>query len=196
MLSDRPQRNVIVALMGINGFMFVAEFLAGVFSESTALMADAMDMLADALVYGVSLYAIGKASAVKVRAAFLSGVFQIMLGAGVLVEVIRKFVIGSEPESILMVVVGCVALAANVACLFLIARYRTGEVHMRASWVFSRNDVIANLGVIMGGMLVSSTGSPLPDLAIGLLIALVVIKGGASIIRDAVSEQGRTAGFD
>jgi len=192
-LKGREQRHVLQMLLGINALMFVAEFTLGIISESTALIADAMDMLADALVYGISLYAIGRATQVKLRAAQLSGVFQILLGAGVFIEVIRRFILGSEPESLLMVAVGLVALAANVSCLLLIARYRAGEVHMRASWIFSRNDVIANIGVILAGALVFSFGTPLPDLVIGFLISMIVMKGGASIVRDAAAEKKHAA---
>jgi len=187
--DSQGQRKAIIAVMAINGFMFFAEFLAGIISESTALMADAMDMLADALVYGISLYAIGRSAQLKIRAAQLSGVLQILLGAGVLIEVSRRFVLGSEPESLFMLAVGFVALAANVSCLLLIARYRAGEVHMRASWIFSRNDVIANIGVILAGALVASFGSPIPDLAIGFLISILVMKGGVSIVRGAIAEK-------
>ncbi|MDX8410269.1 MAG: cation transporter [Mariprofundaceae bacterium] len=180
-------------LLSINALMFAAEFAMGIVSESTALIADAMDMLADALVYGISLYAIGRAAQVKVKAAQLSGVFQILLGAGVLIEVIRRFILGSEPESLLMVAVGFVALAANVSCLLLIAKYRAGEVHMHASWIFSRNDVIANIGVILAGVLVFSFGSPLPDLVIGLVISMIVMKGGVAIVKDAIAEKRHAA---
>lgn len=92
---------------------------------------------------------------------------------------------GSEPESLLIMMVGFVALLANVACLMLISRHRDGGVHMRASWIFSTNDVIANLGVIMSGVLVALLGSRYPDLIIGTLISLVVIRGGFTILKDA-----------
>ena len=190
---SQGQRKVIIAVMVINGSMFFVEFLAGIISESAALIADAMDMLADALVYGISLYAIGRAAQIKLKAAQISGMFQILLGAGVFIEVIRRFILGSEPESLLMVAVGLIALAANVSCLLLIAKYRAGEVHMRASWIFSRNDVIANIGVILAGALVFSFGTPLPDLVIGFLISMIVMKGGASIVRDAAAEKKHAA---
>jgi len=190
---SQGQRKVIIAVMVINGSMFFVEFLAGIISESAALIADAMDMLADALVYGISLYAIGRAAQIKLKAAQISGMFQILLGAGVFIEVIRRFILGSEPESLLMVAVGLIALAANVSCLLLIAKYRAGEVHMRASWIFSRNDVIANIGVILAGVLVFSFGTPLPDLVIGFVISIIVMKGGASIVRDAAAEKKHAA---
>jgi Co/Zn/Cd efflux system component len=176
-------------LFSINAFMFVAEFTLGIASESTALIADAMDMLADALVYGVSLYAVGKTMHTKVKTAQLSGAFQILIGAGVAVDVVRRFIWGSEPESLYMIAVGFFALIANVICLAIIAKHRKGEIHMRASWIFSKNDVIANIGVIVGGVLVTLLASPYPDLIIGFIISIIVMKGGISIISDAMAEK-------
>jgi Co/Zn/Cd efflux system component len=171
--------------------MFVAEFIAGWMADSTALIADSMDMLADALVYSVSLYAVGKSIHAKIHAARLSGVFQVLFGLGVAVDVIRRFIAGSEPESMYMIIVGFMTLIANMTCLAIIAKHRKGDIHMRASWVFSRNDVIANIGVITAGLLVSVLVSPLPDLIIGLIISIVVINGGISILRDAKNEAAK-----
>ena len=179
------ERRVLWTLLAINGVMFLVEAVAGWIGQSTGLMADSLDMLADAVVYGVGLYAVGRPLPVKARAALVSGVMQLALGAGVLIDVIRRVLGGSEPVSGLMVGGGLLALAANVACLVLISRHRRGGVHMRASWIFSRNDVIANVGVILSGALVALTGSRVPDLAIGALIAAVVSKGGIDIVREA-----------
>jgi Co/Zn/Cd efflux system component len=145
-------------------------------------------MLADATVYGIGLYAVGRAPPVKIKAAHLSGIFQVMLGALVLVDVIRRLIYGSDPDSLFMISVGLVALVANVICLMLIAKHKEGEVHMRASWIFSKNDVIANLGIILGGGLVYLLDSRFPDLVIGALISVIVIRGGIHIVKDARKE--------
>tara|TARA_R110002096_G_scaffold428258_2_gene639717 strand:- start:19022 stop:19549 length:528 start_codon:yes stop_codon:yes gene_type:complete len=168
--------------------MFAAEFGLGILADSTGLIADSLDMLADATVYGLSLYAVGRAASVKTNAARLSGYFQIALAIGVFLDIVRRFIFGSEPVSTLMFGVGLVALAANVACLLLLAKHRKGEVHIRASWIFSKNDVIANLGVMGAGVLVHLTGQKWPDLAIGLLIVIVVFRGGLEITKDAKNE--------
>lgn len=170
-------------LLAINAAMFVIEFGAGWIAQSTGLIADSLDMFADAAVYGVSLYAVGKAASVQSRAARLSGYLQLALAVGALAEVARRFVMGSEPQSALMMGIALLALVANVACLALISRHREGGVHMRASWIFSTNDVIANIGVIVAGGLVAWTASPLPDLVIGAVIALVVLSGAIRILR-------------
>ena len=184
-IQDKSERRVLIALLLINGTMFVAELGVGWWAQSTALIADALDMLADAMVYGVGLYAVGKSLLVKVHAARISGSLQVLLGLLVLVDIVRRLIVGSEPVSILMMSMGVIALIANVTCLILIAKHREAEVHMRASWIFSKNDVIANLGVILAGGLVAWTGSRLPDLVIGLLVALLVIRGGILILQDA-----------
>lgn len=191
-IKNRQESRVLIKLLVINAVMFVAELVLGLFSDSTALIADSLDMLADATVYGLGLYAVGRPLLAKVRAAHLSGMFQIVLGLGVIADVLRRFYFGSEPESLFMMGVGLVALAANLICLKLIARHRDGEVHMRASWIFSKNDVLANLGTIAGGGLVFLSGSPLPDLVVGLAISLLVIRGGIHILKDAAQE-GRQA---
>lgn len=184
-IRDRSERKVLIWLLIINGFMFLLELAVGWWAQSTALIADAMDMLADAMVYAVGLYAVGRAAVVKAHAARISGWFQIGLGLLVVLDIGRRFLMGSEPVSMLMMGMGLVALVANITCLYLISAHREGEVHMRASWIFSKNDVIANLGVILAGVLVSWTGSRYPDLIIGLLVASVVVYGGLRILRES-----------
>ncbi|HDL5330724.1 TPA: cation transporter [Pseudomonas aeruginosa] len=176
------ESRVLKALLGINALMFVAELVLGVIAESAGLIADSLDMFADAAVYGLAFYAVGRSKGLQLKAAHLSGFLQIALALGVLLEVVRRFIFGSEPESLLMMGVGLVALAANVGCLLLISKHRNGGAHMRASWIFSANDVLANLGVIVAGLLVMLTGSPYPDLAIGFAVGLLVLNGGRRIL--------------
>lgn len=180
---------MLIILLCINALMFVVEITLGIFSQSTALIADSMDMLADATVYGIGLYAVGRPALLKIKAAHISGVFQIILGFSVSLDVLRRLIWGSEPESLLMMTVGVLALIANLICLALISKHREGEVHMRASWIFSKNDVIANLGIILGGGMVYLLDSRYPDLIIGLLISILVIRGGRQIIQDAKQEK-------
>ena len=188
-IKDKSETRVLVILLLINGLMFLVEFGVGWWAESTALIADAMDMLADAMVYGVGLYAVGKAVLAKIQAATLSGWLQIGLGLLVLADIVRRFVYGSEPASTLMMAMGLMALIANTICLILISKHRDGEVHMRASWIFSKNDVIANVGVILAGVLVAATASRIPDLVIGIIVAGIVIRGGSIILKDAIKEK-------
>ncbi len=177
------QAKSLKLLLAINGFMFVLELYLGWIAQSAGLMADSLDMLADASVYGISLYAVGRASSIQVRAGRISGWLQLALALGAIIEVVRRFLYGSEPQSELMMIVAGVALVANVACLFLLAGHRHGPVHMKASWIFSTNDVIANCGVIVAGALVWATKSSWPDLIVGSLIAIVVLRGAVQILK-------------
>jgi cation diffusion facilitator family transporter len=187
-ITDKAQSGVLIKLLVINAVMFVIELGIGWYAQSTGLIADAMDMLADATVYGIGLYAVGRAAKNKAHAALISGWFQLVLGLLILIDIARRILVGSDPQSVLMVSIGIVALAANIICLKLIEQHRHGEVHMRASWIFSKNDVIANAGVIIGGLLVWLLDNRWPDLIIGCLIALVVLNGARRIIQDARSE--------
>jgi cation diffusion facilitator family transporter len=187
-ITDKQQARTLIILLAINGVMFVAEIIAGIMGDSTALIADSLDMLADASVYAIGLYAVGKSLGVKANAAHLSGIFQVVLGLGVLTDIIRRSLLGSEPEAMFMLVAGAIALIANSICLVLIHKHREGEVHMRASWIFSKNDVIANVGVIISGLLVMILETHWPDLVIGLIIAAIIVQGGFRIIKEAKSE--------
>jgi len=183
--EEIQERSVLVTLLGINGFMFLVEIVLGIMADSTSLVADSLDMLADATVYGIALYAVGRAASVKTGAARLSGWFQIALAIGVFVDILRRYFFGSDPDFWFMLGVGLAALIANVVCLSILAKHRKGEVHMRASWIFSKNDVIANVGILIAGALVYFTNSRWPDLIIGLIITVVVMRGGIQILRDA-----------
>jgi len=193
-VEKQGQRKVLWLLLAINAAMFVVELVAGWLAESTGLIADSLDMLADAGVYGISLYAVDRTLREKAHAAMASGIFQLLLACLVAVDVGRRFLGGSEPLSDFMIAVGLLALAANLVCLVLISRHRHGEVHMRASWIFSTNDVLANLGVIVAGLLVHFTGSPLPDFIIGLIIAGLVLYGGVKIVGEARAAYAKPQG--
>lgn len=177
------ERKTLRLLLAINAAMFVVEIITGWVAESTGLIADSLDMFADAAVYGVSLYAVGRSATMQIRSARLSGYLQLALAFGALFEVIRRFLVGSDPEPPFMIGVALLALVANVACMALIAKHRQGAAHMRASWIFSTNDVIANAGVVVAGVFVAWTGSHIPDLVVGAMIALVVLSGAMRILR-------------
>jgi Co/Zn/Cd efflux system component/copper chaperone CopZ len=181
--NDQQEHRTLVILLLINGLMFLAELGFGIYAQSTGLIADSLDMLADSLVYGISLYAIGKQVSSKYLAAKVSGWLQVLLVLGALFEVIRRFFSGSEPLSSFMITVAAIAFCANLFCLWLISKHRHGGVHMKASWIFSSNDVIANFGVIVAGTLVYFTNSNWPDLAVGLVISVVVFIGAIRILK-------------
>lgn len=184
-IKDASQKRVLVVLLVINALMFVVELGFGWIAESTALIADSLDNLADAVVYGIGLYAVGRSMVHKANAALLSGYFQAALGVLIVLDIGRRVWVGSEPTSELMIIVGFAALVANVICLLLMQKHRNGEVHMRASWIFSKNDVIANIGVMTAGGLVAMLGSRWPDIVIGIIVATVILRGARTIVVDA-----------
>ena len=184
--ENDAQRSTLRVVLVINAAMFLTEIVVGIVAGSTGLIADSLDMLADASVYAISLYAVGRAARIRRGAATASGVLQLILGVGVLIEAARRFLSGGEPVGLAMMGMGVVALIANSICLRLIAKHKGGDVNFRASYIFSANDVIANIGVIISGLIVKLSGSQIPDLVIGILIAAVVVRGGVKILRDAL----------
>lgn len=181
--SAKDESRVLKILLLINFSMFLFEIFLGWIAQSTGLLADSLDMFADAAVYGISLYAVSRAAQLQNRAAKVSGYVQMALAIGAYIEVVRRLYMGSEPNSSLMMGVSVLALAANVICLVLISRHRHGNVHMKASWIFSTNDVLANLGVILAGGLVYMTKSSIPDFVIGTIIATIVLRGSMVILK-------------
>lgn len=184
-VKNAAERKTLRIVLLVNLAMFLVELGSGILAHSTALIADSLDMLADALVYGLSLYAAGRSPRHKTRAAVLSGLFQMTLAVLILGDVIRRFTAGSAPEADWMMAIAFLGLVANGYCLYLIAKHRQGEVHMRASWIFTQNDVIANVSVMIAGGLVALFQSPYPDLMVGFGIASLVLWGGIRIVRDA-----------
>jgi Co/Zn/Cd efflux system component len=177
------EARVLRIALAINAGMFAIELASGLLADSSALLADSLDMFADAAVYGIALMGVHRALATQLKVARLSGVLQLLLGLAALADVVRHVVFGSAPEAPVMVAVAVVALSANAYCLWLLARHRAGGAHMRASWIFTTNDVLANLGVILAAGLVGLLHSPVPDLVVGTGIALLVMNGARRILR-------------
>lgn len=185
---SQQQQGVVRVVLWINIGMFLLEAIAGLLSHSTALLADSVDMLGDALVYGFSLYVIGRGSVWLGRAALLKGVMMGAFGMGVLAHVVFKTVYGFVPMAEMMGVVGAMALAANLICLMLLWRHRRDDINMQSAWMCSRNDVIGNAGVLIAALMVYLSDSPWPDIVIGLLIATLFVRSAIAIIREASRE--------
>jgi Co/Zn/Cd efflux system component len=185
-VADR-QRRVLCLVLAINLAMFVVELGAGLLARSTALLADSADMLGDAMVYGFSLYVIGRGVAWQARAALLKGGIMAAFGVGILVEVGTKLAGGTTPSADLMSGVGLLALAANASVLAFLWRHRADDLNMRSVWLCSRNDVMANAGVLLAALGVALTGSAWPDIAMGLGIAGLFVVSAVGVIRAAVS---------
>ena len=188
------ERRVLGAALGLNALMFVVGLVAGLIAESLGLIADSLDMLADAFAYALSIAAVGRPPLFKARVATMSGTLLLLLGGGVLVDAVRRVWAGSEPESTAIIVVAVLSLVVNATVIRMLARFRRGEVHLHAAWLFTRADVVANIGVILSGLLVLLTGSRFPDIAVGGAIGVYVIRealeilGNARQVRRAASE--------
>lgn len=183
--SSEAERRVLRIALGLNAAMFIVGAIAGLVAHSMGLIADSLDMLADALAYGIALAAWSRTADFKASAARTSGTVLLMLGIGILSGAVWRLITGSTPDGILMMGVAFIALLVNATVLRLLGRFRHGEVHLRATWLFTRVDVIANLAVIAAGLLVFLLNNPLPDLVIAVIISRYVIKEAVRILRDA-----------
>jgi Co/Zn/Cd efflux system component len=179
------QRRVLRVVLWINVLMFLAEATAGLLAHSTALLADSVDMLGDAIVYGYSLYVVARGPVWQARGALLKGAIMAAFGAGVLAEVAVKVIEGAVPVAETMGAIGALALAANVVCLTLLWPRRADDVNMRSAWTCSLNDVAGNVGVLVAGAGVALSGRAWPDIAIGSLIAGLFVISAVRVIRDA-----------
>ena len=182
------QRRVLVIVLVINAVMFILEFGAGIVAGSTALMADATDMLGDALVYAVSIYALARSDRWKAGAAMFKGVFILALGVGIVLNVIAKVQSGIPPSSTLMLAFGGLALIANVVCLRFLWQFRSEDVNMASTFECSRNDVISNVGVLVAAGAVAFLDSPWPDILIGSAMAVLFLTSSLRVMADAAPQ--------
>jgi cation diffusion facilitator family transporter len=182
------QKSVLQLVLAINAIMFVVEFGAGILAQSTALLADSLDMLGDAFVYGLSLYALHRSARWRAGAALTKGVIMGAFGIGVVLEAGLKMATGVVPQGSLMGLFGTLALLANVSCFVVLMRHRSDDLNMRSTWLCSRNDVIANGGVLLAAAGVSVSGTAWPDILIGLLIAGLFLSSAWGVIRAALIE--------
>lgn len=180
------QRRVLIVVMVINFVMFMAEFGGGVSARSSALMADSVDMLGDAVVYALSLYALSRGPRWEAGAALAKGGIILVFGIAVVVEIFDKIVNGVPPSSSLMLAFGSAALVANLACLALLWRFRSENVNMSSTFECSRNDVASNIGVLIAAGLVGATGAAWPDLVVGGVIAIIFLRSAWHVLSDAI----------
>jgi Co/Zn/Cd efflux system component len=178
---------VLQLVLVINAVMFIVESTAGLLAHSTALLADSLDMLGDAFVYGLSLYALHRSASWRAGAALTKGIIMAAFGVGVVIEAVLKLVAGVVPVGSLMGMFGMLALAANVSCLVLLIRHRSDDLNMRSTWVCSRNDVIANGGMLLAAAGVAITGTAWPDILMGLLIAGIFLSSAWGVIRASLT---------
>ena len=183
--ENNNQRNLLWTVLAINFTFFLIEITTGLISKSMGLVADSLDMLADSFVYGISLLAVGGTLIRKKKIAKLAGYFQITLAIIGFMEVLRRFIgVEKMPDFRTMIWISIFALIANGICLYLLQKSKSkDDAHMKASMIFTSNDVIINLGVIIAGILVNWLNSNKPDLIIGTIVFILVIQGAVRILK-------------
>jgi len=179
------QAKVLWIVLIINSVMFFAEFFLGWLSNSTALIGDSLDMLGDALAYGTSIYVVNRSLSHKIKASQFKAYLMVTLGIVVLSRAIYRFIYQVVPEFEIMAYTGLIALIANTTCLWLLSAHKNDDINFASVWVCSRNDIIANLGVLLAAALVFIFGSSWPDLLIGLVITILFLKSGLGILKSA-----------
>lgn len=184
-VGTADERRTLARVLVINMTQVVVAGMVGVLADSVGLLGAAFDNLADAAVYIVSLYAVGRSVVAKARAARLSGVLLTLIGLGLLAEVLRRYFGSSEPIGLAMIITAFVNAATNVLCLRLLKPQQERGVHLKASWIFTTNDMLANAGIVVSGLAVMYFQSPLPDLLIGLVTVGLVLHGAWEILESA-----------
>lgn len=181
---ERREKTLLWWVLSINFFCFVVEGAWGIWFRSMGLMADSLDMLADALVYGLALWAIGRAGRSKKQVAVMAGLLQFLLAGWGIVEVVQRFVTPDlTPDFLAMIIASLIALSGNTASLWILNRAQSREAHIEASRIFTSNDVLVNIGVIVSAIVVAFTNSRYPDLIVGSIVFLLVLRGAIRILR-------------
>lgn len=184
--ADTPEkRKTLWIVLWLNVAIAVGFFITGFIGDSNALFANGLDNTSDAGVYALSLLALTRSRVWKRGAARVSGIMLLIFSAGVILDAIRRFLEGSEPIGLLMLVMAAIAGVVNLICLFLLKRLENRDVNLRAATTFSFNDFISNGGILIAGVVVIMTGANWPDLLVGLAVAAVALYGGVDILRDA-----------
>jgi cation diffusion facilitator family transporter len=186
-LRQRQGTTLVIVLI-LNATMFGVEFVSGLMAGSIALIADSLDMLGDGLVYGFSLYVVGRAPVWKARAALTKAVVMGLFGAFVLGQTLYKITVPQIPAYETMGFVGTLALAANAVCLALLWRHRAEDINMRSVWLCSRNDIIANVSVLLAAVAVWALSSAWPDIIVGALICVLFLRSAFVVTREARGE--------
>lgn len=182
------QMTTLRLVLAANAAMFVIELVAGLLAGSVALLADSLDMLGDALVYALSLFAAARGSVWKARAALVKAAVMGLFGVFVLGQVLYRLAYPQLPAVETMGAVGALALAVNFACFSLLWRHRGEDINMRSVWLCSRNDLVANVAVLLAAAAVWITLSPWPDLLVGALICAVFLRSALLVAREALAE--------
>jgi Co/Zn/Cd efflux system component len=187
------QRGTLLSVLGINAVMFLVIVVAALYGKSTALLADSLDNLGDALTYGLSLYAVSRNTTAKARVALFKGGLIFLAALAVLLQIIYKLFVPSLPLFEVMGTFSGIGLGANSLCLFLLWRHREDDVNMTSVWECSRNDIVANLSVFAAAGAVWLTGSNWPDMVVASGLVLFLIRSALRVLT-AAGRELRAAG--
>lgn len=194
-LRERQHRVLWIVLV-VNAVLFVVEFSVGWMARSTALLGDSLDMLGDTLVYAFSIWVLHRGARWRAKASLSKGIFQLGFGLLVLGQAIGKLVTGLQVDAAAMGWMGSLALAGNGFCFYLLWSHRSDDLNMESTWLCSRNDLIANVGVLAAAMAVAVTGNGVPDIVVGLLIAVLFLRTAVQIIAASRRELRAVGGLD
>ena len=182
--NSKQERKILWQVLAINFFLFVLELTTGFISNSMGLMADSLDMLADSIVYGLALFAVGGTIMRKKNIAKAAGYFQMLLAILGFIEIIRLFIeLETAPAFLTMILISTFALVGNAICLYLLQKSKSKDAHMQASMIFTSNDIIVNLSIMLAGLLVYLSDSKYPDLIIGTIVFFIVGQGAFKILK-------------
>jgi Co/Zn/Cd efflux system component len=185
---DPRYKRVLIAVIAINAAMFVIEMAAGHIAGSQALQADALDFLGDTLTYGLSFAVIGSSLRTRAAAALFKGASLSLMGMWVFGSTAYHVLVLGVPRAEVMGIVGVMALAANLASVALLMRYKDGDANVRSVWLCSRNDAIGNVAVVAAALGVWGTVSAWPDLIVAAIMAGIFLSSSVQILRQAWAE--------
>ena len=184
--DGKTLKKVLLLVLFINLGMFFVEVVGGLIAHSNALLADSLDMLGDAFVYGISIAVLFKHPSVRAKASLVKGIIMLLLGFFVVGESIFKIINPVIPVAEIITIIGLLALLANAVSFVLLLKHKAKDLNVRSAWICSRNDVFANIGVIIAGLLVARFNSMWPDVTVGLIIAFFVIQSSFQIIKESL----------
>jgi Co/Zn/Cd efflux system component len=186
--SSAPYRRILWIALIINITMFAVEIVTGLKANSVSLLADSLDFLGDAANYGISLWVLGMALAVRARASLIKAISMGAFGIWILGSALWQFLSGAMPEAETMGLIGIIALMANLGVAVLLYSYREGDSNMRSVWLCTRNDVLGNIAVIFAAIGVFGTSSAWPDLIVAIIMASLALQSSWLVINDAKTE--------
>ncbi len=191
--DDGRFRKPLWIALAINAAMFAIEASAGLHAGSVSLQADSLDFFGDAANYTIALFVLARTLRWRATAALVKGATMAVFGVWILGVAVYRAVVLGVPSAMVMGGVGVIAMVANIVCAVILFRFRDGESNRRSVWICSRNDALGNIAVVLAASGVFLTGTPWPDLFVGVVMAGLALAGARQIIAQARSELAAVA---